>query len=64
MIINKLFPDLGSDFSGARRSQEQKIIEEIHESFNKLHIVEVYLQTNEPRGIDNLSKFASLITRE
>jgi arsenite-transporting ATPase len=64
MIINKLFPDLGSDFSSARRSQEQKIIEEIHESFNKLHIVEVYLQTNEPRGIDNLSKFASLITRE
>ncbi len=64
MIINKVFPDLGSDFSRARRSQEQKIIEEIHQSFNQLQIVEVYLQTNEPGGIDNLSKFASLITRE
>lgn len=64
MIINKLFPDLGSDFSRARRSREQKIVDEIHESFNQLQIVEVYLQTNEPRGIDNLSQFASFITRE
>jgi arsenite-transporting ATPase len=64
MIINKLFPDLGSDFSNARRSQEKIIIEEIHETFNQLHIVEVYLQPQEPIGIDNLSKFASLLTRE
>ncbi len=64
MIINKVFPDLGSDFSKARRSQEQKVIEEIHKTFNSLQIVDVYLQPQEPGGIDSLSEFAGLLTRE
>lgn len=58
MIINKLFPDLGSAFSTARRSQEQIITKEIHESFPELQIVEVFLQAVEPRGIENLRLFA------
>jgi len=64
MIINKLFPDLGTDFSNTRRSQEQKIIEEIYHTFSQLQIAEVYLQPIEPRGIDNLSKFANLLTKD
>jgi arsenite/tail-anchored protein-transporting ATPase len=61
MIINKLFPDLGSDFSKERRKLEQKIIQETHEAFSQLQIVEINLQTNEPRGVDGLAGFAKLI---
>jgi arsenite/tail-anchored protein-transporting ATPase len=59
LIINKLFPDLGSEFSRERRSQEQKIVDEIHHTFSQLQIIEVPLQSHEPRGFDALAKFAS-----
>jgi arsenite-transporting ATPase len=62
MIINKLFPDLDTDFSKERRVHERKIVEEIHETFKHLKIFEVNLQPHEPRGIDNLSRFARLLT--
>jgi arsenite/tail-anchored protein-transporting ATPase len=63
MIINKLFPDLNNAFSKTRRMQQQKIVEEIHKSFRSLQIISVYLQAEEPKGIDNLTRFASLINR-
>ena len=62
MIINKVFPDLESDFSIERRRQEEKTIREIHRLFSHLQILEVHLQPHEPRGIKELSKFARLIT--
>jgi len=61
LIVNKLFPDLDSDFSKIRREQEQRLVKEIRNSFTQLEIVEVYLQPTEPRGIDNLRRFASLL---
>jgi arsenite-transporting ATPase len=61
LIVNKLFPDLGSDFSRTRRNQEQKMIEEIRNTFSQLQIMEVCLQPAEPRGIDNLRQFVSLL---
>ncbi len=61
LIINKLFPDLNTDFSRIRRDQEQRLVEEIRTSFYELQIMEVYLQPSEPRGIDNLRQFASLL---
>jgi arsenite-transporting ATPase len=63
LIVNKLFPDLDSDFSRIRREQEQRLVKEIRNSFTQLEIVEVYLQPTEPRGIDNLRRFASLLYR-
>jgi arsenite-transporting ATPase len=63
LIVNKLFPDLDSDFSKIRREQEQRLVKEIRNSFTQLEIVEVYLQPTEPRGIDNLRRFASLLYR-
>ncbi len=61
LVINKLFPDLNTDFSRIRRDQEQKLVEEIRTSFSQCQIKEVYLQPSEPRGIDNLRQFASLL---
>jgi arsenite-transporting ATPase len=61
LIVNKLFPDLDSDFSRIRREQEQRLVKEIRNSFTQLEIIEVYLQPTEPRGIDNLRRFASLL---
>jgi len=61
LVVNKLFPDLNTDFSRIRRDQEQKLVEEIRTSFPQFHIKEVYLQPSEPRGIDNLHQFASLL---
>ncbi|MDZ4245684.1 MAG: ArsA-related P-loop ATPase, partial [Dehalococcoidia bacterium] len=61
LVINKLFPDLNTDFSRIRRDQEQKLVEEIRTSFYELQIMEVYLQPSEPRGTDNLRQFASLL---
>ncbi len=61
LIVNRLFPDLGSDFSRIRRDQEQRLVEEIHNTFGELQIMEVCLQPTEPRGIDKLRKFASLL---
>jgi arsenite-transporting ATPase len=63
LIVNKLFPDLDSDFSRIRREQEQRLVKEIRNSFTQLEIVEVYLQPTEPRGIDNLRRFAGLLYR-
>jgi arsenite/tail-anchored protein-transporting ATPase len=63
MIINKLFPDLGTDFSKMRRIREQQVIREIREAFSQLQIVEINLQTSEPRGVDGLSDFAGLIIK-
>jgi arsenite/tail-anchored protein-transporting ATPase len=61
LIVNKLFPDLGSDFSRIRRLQEQKIIEEIRNTFSGLQVIEIYLEPNEPRGVDNLHSFANIL---
>ena len=61
LIVNKLFPDLDSDFSRIRREQEQRLVQEIRSTFPQLEIVEVHLQPTEPRGIDNLCSFASLL---
>ena len=61
LIVNKLFPDLDSDFSRIRREQEQRLVKEIRSTFPQLEIVEVCLQPTEPRGIDNLRRFASLL---
>ena len=60
LIVNKLFPDLDSDFSRIRRDQEQRLVQEIRNTFPQLEIVEVHLQPTEPRGVDNLRSFASL----
>jgi arsenite/tail-anchored protein-transporting ATPase len=62
MIINKVFPDLKSDFSNERRRQEEKTIHEIRRIFSHLQIIEVPLQPDEPRGLNRLSRFAGLIT--
>ena len=61
LIINRLFPDLDSDFSRIRRDQEQSLVKEIDNTFGELQVMEVCLQPTEPQGIDNLSKFASLL---
>ncbi len=61
LIVNKLFPDLDSDFSTTRRAQEQKMMEEMRSAFSQLQIMEVCLQPTEPRGIDNLRQFASVL---
>ncbi len=61
LIINKLFPDLNTEFSRIRRDQEQRLVEEIRISFRQLQIMEVYLQPSEPREIDNLRQFANLL---
>jgi arsenite-transporting ATPase len=61
LIINRLFPDLDSDFSRIRRDQEQSLVKEIYNTFSELQAIEVCLQPTEPRGIDNLRKFASLL---
>ena len=61
LIVNKLFPDLDSDFSRVRREQEQRLVKEIRNTFPQLEIVEVHLQPTEPRGVDNLHSFASLL---
>ena len=60
-FVNKLFPDLDSDFSRIRREQEQRLVQEIRNTFPQLEIVEVHLQPTEPRGIDNVRQFASLL---
>ena len=60
-FVNKLFPDLDSDFSRIRREQEQRLVQEIRNTFPQLEIVEVHLQPTEPRGIDNVRRFASLL---
>lgn len=61
LIFNKLFPDLGSDFSKLRRGQEERLVKETRNTFNQLQITEVYLQPTEPRGVDGLRRFASLL---
>jgi len=61
LIINKLFPDLNTEFSRIRRDREQRLVEEIRISFRQLQIMEVYLQPSEPREIDNLRQFANLL---
>ena len=61
LIINKLFPDLKSNFSRTRRKEEQWLIKEIRTTFDKLELIEIPLQPIEPKGIDNLYKFADLL---
>lgn len=61
LIVNKLFPDLDADFARVRRDQEQPLLQEIRNTFSYLEITEVGLQPTEPRGIENLRRFASLI---
>jgi len=61
LIVNKLFPDLDADFARVRRDQEQPLLQEIRNTFSYLEITEVSLQPTEPRGIENLRRFASLI---
>ncbi len=61
LIVNKLFPDLDADFARARREQERKLLQEIRNTFSYLEITEVGLQPTEPRGIENLRRFASVL---
>jgi len=61
IIFNKLFPDLDSDFSRVRREQEQRLVEEASNTFRQLQITEICLQPTEPRSVDNLRLFASLL---
>lgn len=61
LILNKLFPELNSDFSKVRRQQEQGLVEETRDTFRQLQITEVCLRPTEPRGVDNLRSFASLL---
>ena len=61
LIVNKVFPDLDSDFSRTRRLQEQRLLEEMRSTFCKQEIIEVPLQAAEPRGIENLRAFASML---
>jgi arsenite-transporting ATPase len=61
LIVNKLFPDLSSDFSGLRREQEQSLVGELHATFTGREIVEVSLQAREPRGKENLRQFATML---
>jgi arsenite-transporting ATPase len=61
LIVNKLFPNLDSDFARLRREQEQKLVEEIRSTFSHLEIAEVCLQPTEPRGIEIVRRFASLL---
>jgi len=61
LIVNKLFPDLDADFARARREQERKLLQEIRDTFSYLEITEVGLQPTEPRGIENLRRFASVL---
>jgi len=61
LIVNKFFPDLDSDFSRIRREQEQRLVQEIRNTFPQLEIVEVHLQPTEPRGVDKLCSFAGLL---
>lgn len=61
LIINKLFPDLGSDFSETRREHEHRGVQEIRNTFGQLEIVEVALQAVEPRGTENLRRFATML---
>jgi arsenite/tail-anchored protein-transporting ATPase len=61
LIINKLFPDLGSDFAKTRREQESKLVKEALGTFSELEVVEVLLQSIEPQGVENLRRFASIL---
>lgn len=61
LIFNKLFPDLDSHFSKVRRQEEQRLVEETRSMLSQLQVTEVCLQPTEPRGIDNLRSFASLL---
>ncbi|MDP2729831.1 MAG: ArsA family ATPase [Dehalococcoidales bacterium] len=61
LIINKLFPDLSSDFARIRREQEHKLVKEAINTFSELEIIEVFLQSVEPQGIENLRRFASIL---
>ena len=61
LIFNKLFPDLDSDFSKVRREQEQRLVEETRSMLSQLQTSQIYLQPTEPRGVDNLRSFASLL---
>jgi arsenite/tail-anchored protein-transporting ATPase len=64
IIINKLFPDLDSDFSRARQSMQDIIIKEMRSAFSSMQIIKVYLQAGEPKGIENLVKFSALINKK
>jgi arsenite-transporting ATPase len=61
LIFNKLFPDLDSDFSKVRREQEQRLVEETRSMLSQLQTSQIYLQPTEPRGVDSLRSFASLL---
>jgi arsenite/tail-anchored protein-transporting ATPase len=61
LIVNKVFPDLDSDFSRTRRGQEQKLLQELGTTFPKQEITEVPLQAAEPRGIESLCRFATTL---
>jgi arsenite/tail-anchored protein-transporting ATPase len=62
LIVNKLFPDLNTDFTRARRNLQQNIIAEMRRTFGTLQIIEVELQPTEPTGIENLAQFARRIS--
>jgi arsenite/tail-anchored protein-transporting ATPase len=61
LIVNKLFPDLGSDFSRMRRHQEKTLLDEIRVTFYQFEVTEIFLQAIEPRGIESLRQFASVL---
>ena len=48
-------------FSRTHRKEEHRLIKEIRTTFDKLELIEIPLQPIEPRGIDNLYKFADLL---
>ena len=61
LIVNKLFPDLDADFARVRRNQEDRLVAEIRNAFGQFEIIEVFLQSIEPRGIENLCRFADML---
>ncbi len=61
LMINKVFPDLDSDFSRTRRVQEQRLLEEMRNTFPKQENTHIPLQAVEPRGIENLHRFATTL---
>ncbi len=61
LMVNKVFPDLDSDFSRTRRVQEQRLLEEMRNTFPKQENTHIPLQAVEPRGIENLHRFATTL---
>lgn len=61
VIVNKLFPELGDDFSRLRREEERARLVELKSAMAEQEVYEAPLLAREPRGLEQLTRFAAFL---